>query len=106
MAKQAGLITITGCFGNICFYRLHGRFYARMKSSLSGKRVKRDIAFRNTMQYAEWLANASKISSAIYRSFPQEKKGRKVYQLLTGKVMQMLREGMKKKDIFQRFINS
>ena len=99
MAKQAGFIFITGCIGNICFYRLYNEYYARMKSSLSEERVKRDIAFRNTMQYAEWMAAASKIGSEMYRSFPKERKCRKIYQQLTGKALKMLRDGWRAEDI-------
>lgn len=41
MAKQIGPVFITGTIGDICFYKMDGQYYARMKSSLSSKRVKR-----------------------------------------------------------------
>ena len=106
MAKQAGFIVITGCIGNICFYRMYDEFYARMKSSLSGERVKKDIAFRNTMQYAGWMSAASRIGSEVYRSFPKEKKGRKIYQQLTGKALRMLRDGWSAEDIYSELKRS
>lgn len=99
MAKQAGIIKIKGTIDNVCFYKLESEFYARQKSSLSGKRVKTSPAFSNTMRYAGLLASASVIGSEIYRLLPKEKKGRKVYQQLTGKVMKMLKNGLTKKEV-------
>jgi hypothetical protein len=58
MAKQTGIILLTGTIGNMTFYKRDSGYYARMKSSLDGRRVKTDPAFRNTMVYAERLALA------------------------------------------------
>jgi len=94
MAKQAGLMKINGTIGDICFYRLHEEHYARSKSSLSGKRVKHDTAFKGTMKYAALLACASKIASVIYKRLPEEQKSRKKYQAMTGQAMQLLKKKM------------
>jgi len=94
MAKQAGAIKINGTIGDICFYRLHEEHYARTKSSLSGKRVMRDPAFKETMKYAALLACASKIASVIYKRLPQEEKSRKKYQAMTGHAMRLLKDKM------------
>lgn len=94
MARQTGVIKITGTIGNVCFYKLNKKYYARTKSSLSGKRVKKSPAFRNTMKYAGLFAKASVIGSAVYRLLPKVKRERKVYQQLTGRAMQMLKKGM------------
>jgi len=94
MAKQAGTIKINGTIGDICFYRLHEEHYARTKSSLSGKRVKHDPAFKGTMKYAALLACASKIASVIYKRLPKEQKSRKKYQAMTGQAMQLIKEKM------------
>jgi hypothetical protein len=56
MAKQAGKLKVTGTVYNVCFYKLGKGFYARSKSSLTGKRVKTDPAFEKTMQNAGLLA--------------------------------------------------
>lgn len=42
MARQIGDIIITGTIDDITFYEMDGKGYARHKSSLTGKRVKRD----------------------------------------------------------------
>jgi len=94
MTKQARTIKISGTIGDICFYRLHEEQYARAKSSLPGKRVKRGPAFKETMKYAALLACASKIASVIYKGLPQEQKSRKKYQAMTGEAMRLIKEKM------------
>ena len=63
------------------------------KSSLTSKRVRRDSAFARTMCYANLLASASKIASAVYRQLKPEQKVKGLYRQLTGKVMQRLKDG-------------
>ncbi|MEI9911756.1 MAG: hypothetical protein WDO71_20170 [Bacteroidota bacterium] len=104
MAEQTGAVKITGTIYDICFYQMDGKYYARLKSSLSSKRVKRSAAFKNTMLYAALLANASGIGSVVYRALPKERKerkGRKVYQQLTGKAMQLLKNGIAKDTVIE-----
>ena len=101
MAEQTGIIKITGTISGICFYQMQGKHYARVKSSLNGKRVRTSAAFKNTMMYAGLLANASRIGSVVYRLLPEEKRGRKVYQQLTGRAMQLLKKGIAKEDVIE-----
>jgi hypothetical protein len=65
-----------------------------MKSSLSGKRVKTDPAFRKTMQYARLLGKASKIASQVYSTYPKATRQFAEYRSLTGKAMQLLKDGL------------
>ncbi len=102
MAKQVGTIKIKGTIGSICLYKLDGNFYARTKSSLDGKRVKKSKAFRETMRYARLFAKASVIGSTIYRMLPKDKRSRKVYQQLTGKAMKMLKDDLSEKEVIKK----
>ena len=99
MARQCGTYKITGTIDNLCFYRMEGKYYVRRKSSLSGKRVKRDAAFSQTMFYAGLLGKASKIASAFYKTIPKDDKVKGLYKQLTGIVMQLLKEGRNEKAI-------
>jgi len=99
MARQTGIWHITACIDNLCFYKMEGKYYVRMKSSLTAKRVKKDPAFKRTMQCAASLANASQIASALYRELPKEKKGIAVYRKLTAKAMTLLRNGKSSDEI-------
>lgn len=101
MAKQIGPFFVCGSYGNACFYQCNGQYYMRSKSSLSGKRVKRDTKFAITMQYAKWMGEASKIASGVYRKLYAGNKSRKIYQLLTGKALKLLKEGKNKNEIVE-----
>lgn len=95
MAKQTGPVKITGTIGNICFYEMDGKYYARMKSSLTGKRVKKDPRFRRTMEYASYLTIASKIASEIYSTLPKQ---RGLYRKIVGMAMQLLKLGVEREE--------
>lgn len=94
MAKQSGPVYITGTVAGICYYRLNGKYYARRKSSLSRKRVKRDPVFSRTRKYAELLGQASQLAAGVYRLLPRDKKKLALYRAMTGQAMTMLKRGM------------
>ncbi|HVI44349.1 MAG TPA: hypothetical protein VM802_05750 [Chitinophaga sp.] len=83
-----------GTVGILCIYEMHGRYYMRVKSSLTGKRVKKTPAFRRTMENAGFLATASKMASGVYRQLPRQQKKHALYRQLTGRAFQLLREGI------------
>lgn len=101
MAKQIGPFKLQGCYDNICFYKMDGQYYARTKSSLDSKRVKKDPIFRKTMQHAALLGRASKLAALVYRDLPQQKKEPGLYKKLTGQAMRMLREGKIEKEVLE-----
>jgi hypothetical protein len=104
MPKVSGPIKVTGCIDDLCFYKMDGEYYVRMKSSLSGKRVKKSLRFKLTMVYAGLLAQASKLASVIYKEYPAEMKGRGVFKKLVGEVMGLLKAGRPEEEI--RFVLS
>ncbi|PSL50178.1 hypothetical protein CLV51_1011522 [Chitinophaga niastensis] len=91
MAWQSGPVVYVGTIGICCFYKLGDKYYLRRKSTLSGKRVKKDPVFRNTMKYAGILATASRMAAAVYRALPKEQKKHVLYRKLTGIAMKMLK---------------
>jgi hypothetical protein len=102
MARQAGVLKISGTIAGICFYQLEGEYYARRKSSLGGKRVKQDPVFIETMRYANLLGKASVIGSTVYRCFSKERKSRIFYRKITVRAMKMLKEGWSEELIMSR----
>ena len=99
MAKQAGPFFITGTIDSICFYRMDGCYYARAKSSLAGKRVKKDPAFRETMRYAELMKKASVTASMVYRALPEKQKVKGLFRKLVGRVIRLLKENKTTEEI-------
>lgn len=100
MAKQCGPIFITGCIDDLQFYKMDGEYYVRLKSSLSGKRVKTDKAFTLTMINAHRLGNASTIASRIYSQIPKEERKHEFFNQLTGIVIRMLQQGLSAEDAY------
>lgn len=99
MAKQTGPVKLEGTIGNICFYKMGDEYYARLKSSLKGKRVKKDPRFRRTMEFAGMLKQASRIASGCYACIPKEEREHAMYRALTGMAMQMLKVGISPEEI-------
>ncbi len=94
MPKQKGPKFISGTINGLTYYKLNGRYYVRKKSSLSRKRVRRSPAFKRTMEYAGLLGQASQLASAVYRMLPRQQQKVERYRALTGKAMQLLKEGL------------
>lgn len=99
MAKFNGIPLVTGTIGPVCIYQMYGRYYLRTRSSLTGERVKKDVAFRKTMQYAALLARASRIGSTVYAAIPAHKKQPALYRKLTGEAMTWLKYQWTEADI-------
>ncbi|SEN89805.1 hypothetical protein SAMN04488505_11477 [Chitinophaga rupis] len=94
MPKQKGPVFYTGTRGDACFYKMDGQYYVRRKSTLSGKRVKRDKAFTLTRVYADLLGQASRLAAAVYRCLPREERKHAQYRAMTGEALRMLKEGV------------
>lgn len=99
MAKQKGPVYVTGTYNGICYYRLDGKYYARRKSSLSSKRVKKDKRFELTMVYAGLLGQASAIASRVYRRIPPAGRQHALYRKMTSIAMQLLKKGINAEEI-------
>jgi hypothetical protein len=93
MAKQTGIFKIIGTIGDITFYEMDGEFYARKKSSLDGKRVKKDPKFKRTMEEAIEFGKASAATRAVYWALPEEMRVHGFYGILTGRMRKLMRAG-------------
>jgi len=93
MAKQTGIFKIIGTIGDITFYEMDGEFYARKKSSLDGKRVKKDPKFKRTMEEAIGFGKASAAARAVYWALPEELRVHGFYGRLTGRMRKLMRAG-------------
>lgn len=99
MARQIGDIKITGTIGDVTFYRMDGKYYARMKSSLTAKKVKTHPHFALTRMYAKWLGEASKLASEVYRTLPKEERKYAVFCRLKTVAHKLVKEGVVKEEV-------
>jgi hypothetical protein len=101
MAKIVGPVPpFIGTRDNVTIYPMNGEYIARTKSSLTGKRVKKDPAFARTMEWAGRLKQGARIASAVYRLMPVDGRVYKQYREITGKAMSLLKEGFSVGDVF------
>lgn len=106
MAKQVGKIKIgSRRLGRLVFYKMGEEYYVRTKSSLTGKRVKKDPKFQGTMRSAGRLARASKIGSTVYKALPANFKQFFMYRSFTGEAVKMLKLGMSEEEILQKLMD-
>lgn len=108
MALQAGPIFIVGTIGDLTYYKMNGRYYVRLKSTLSGKKIKTSPRFKLTRMYGVFFGKASKIASGVYRSLPREWRQHWMYRDFTGEAMQLLKKGKQEEEIkamlFERYV--
>ena len=93
MARQAGVIKITGTIGDITFYQLEEEYYLRKKTSLNRKRFLKDPAFAGSRIRSAQFGVASSLASRFYRSLPKEKKGHGIIGKLSGMANTFLQQG-------------
>jgi hypothetical protein len=99
MGKMAKGIHFTGTIGNICFYEMGDRTYARSKTSLTRARVLKDKEFEKTRKYAGDLGRASRIASAVYQALPADIRGRWIFRAITGEAASLLYEGRSEQQV-------
>jgi hypothetical protein len=99
LAQQVGDSIITGTIDDITFYVMDGEGYARKKSSLTGKRVKKDPKFRRSMQSAHRLGRGSQLASKVYRSLPSEEQVYSLYKELKSLAILAIKEGKNEEEV-------
>lgn len=106
MARQIGHIFITGTIDDVTYYKMYGTYYARMKSTLSRKKVLTSPRFALTRMHANQLAEASKIASRLYRGIPKEERKVQLYRAIVGEAKVLLASGKDKESVMEILSNA
>ena len=101
MARLTCTPEFIGTFGPITIYYMFGQYYIRSRSSLTGKRVKTDPVFYNTMKYADLMAKGSPIASKVYALVPLQHRQKNLCRKITGEAMTWLKYGWEATDIIE-----
>ena len=92
MAKQlTGFIE--GTIDDISFYKMEGGYYARMKSSLNGKKFWKHKAFEGSRKSCGRFGEGNRLASKIYRIIEEEKRVYKLFCFLKKRAIALLKEG-------------
>jgi hypothetical protein len=100
MAKWAGegKPPFTGTVDCLTIYQLpDGKWYVRMRSSITGKRIKKDPVFEGFRKSSFRMKDASPIASMVYQQLPV--KQYKLFREMTGKALLWLKTGLTVKEI-------
>jgi hypothetical protein len=101
MARQLGEVKVEGRIEHLVFYKMRGEYYVRMKSSLTGKRFWKERAFEGSRRSALLLARASSLASRFYKDYPKEKKGKGLFNEITGRVKLLLKQGREEEEVLE-----
>ena len=94
MGKQVGTVRLTGTVGNLTFTKTENGEEARLKSTLSGDRMKNDKRFKRTRENWAEFRNAGKAAKLIRNAFSKSAKpitDRYAYSRLMVKTMQIVK---------------
>jgi hypothetical protein len=93
----------TGTKHGVTVYQLpDGKWYVRMKSSITGERIKVDPVFKAFRKSSGRMREASPIASFVYQQL--EVKSYPLYREMTGKAMLWLKEGIPAAVVQDRLI--
>jgi hypothetical protein len=91
----------TGTKYGVTVYQLPDeKYYVRMKSSITGERIKKDPVFKGFRQSSGRMSIASPIASIVYKQL--RVKNYPLYREMTGKAMLWLKEGISAAVILNR----
>ena len=90
---KEGDVFYEGTIGKFTFYRMWGKYRRRRKSSLTGKRFRKDKAFKGSRESAERFALGNKLASRLYKMVESEKKAYKLFCFLKKRAIELIKEG-------------
>jgi hypothetical protein len=99
MAKQMGTVFFSGTIDNLTFYYMNGKPYVRQKSCLTGKRVKKDPQFENTMRNANWHGRGTQLAAPVHNSLPKEMRLQGLMGKMGAWAAKLIRKGLSEADI-------
>jgi hypothetical protein len=82
-----------GSIGKVTFYKMWGKYQRRRKSSLTGKRFRKDKAFKGSRESAERFALGNNLASRLYKMVDLEKKAYKLFCFLKSRAIELIKEG-------------
>jgi hypothetical protein len=93
MAKQAGDFFIEGTIDDLTFYKMDGKYYVRMKSSLTKRKFWKSKAFERSRESCKRFSEGNKLASKLYKMIEKEKRVYTLYCFLKKRAILLLKEG-------------
>jgi hypothetical protein len=93
MAKQAGTLKITGTIDDLTYYKMDGKYYVRLKSSLTGRRFWKHPSFEGSRKSCSRFGEGNRLASQLYRMVAKEKRVYPLFCFLKKRAIALLKEG-------------
>ena len=102
MARQEGIIRLTGTVGSVTYYKMNGEYHARLKSSLTGKKFWKHKAFEASRRSCRRFALGNHLASQVYRQLPPEKRLYSIFCQLKTAAIHYIRLGYSSEQTNER----
>lgn len=92
---------LVGTYDDITFYKMEGAYYARMKSSLTGKKFRTHSAFAGSRRSCNRFGRGNKLASMVYKEIPEEERKYEVFCRMKSAAIAMLKAGKEESDVIE-----
>ena len=92
---------LVGTYDDITFYKMEGAYYARMKSSLTGKKFRTHSAFAGSRRSCNRFGRGNKLASMVYKEIPEEERKYEVFCRMKSAAIAMLKAGKEENDVIE-----
>jgi hypothetical protein len=99
MALQVSDTIITGTFDNLVFYKMDGKGYVRMKSSLNRKQFKTQRRFANSRKSASCFGKGNILASDVHNIIPAPERKHSMFIQLRSAAIAFLKAGAPKNEV-------
>ena len=94
---------LVGTVDDICFYCMDGQYYARKKSSLTGKKFWRRKCFQGSRRSCHRFGEGNALAAMVYKQF---KKQKELWFALKKQAIVLLKEGKNEQEVLQRLMET
>ena len=100
MAKQVEGFLV-GTYDDITFYKMEGNYYARMKSSLTGKKFWKHKAFEGSRRSCNRFGKGNQLASKVYKEIPEAKRVYALFCTMKRIAIAMLKAGKEEEQVIR-----
>lgn len=98
MAKQVEGFLV-GTYDDITFYKMEGQYYARMKSSLTGKKFWKHKSFEGSRRSCNRFGKGNQLASKVYKEIPEAQRVYALFCTMKRIAIAMLKAGKEEEQV-------
>ena len=92
---------IEGTIDDITFYKMGGAYYARMKSSLTGKKFWKHKSFEGSRRSCSRFGRGNALASVVYNEIEEEKREYALFCRMKSVAIRMIKEGFSEEEVVE-----